>query len=99
MTHGNLPLLAPLFRESQHPVFPLVSEVLEPELGDSAHAGSGVDQSAQNSPVSQTQDVGGVQGSQQVSGLMNSEFGRLTVHDGVFRGLSSNGTGMYAKGL
>ena len=68
---GDLALLAALFPEPQDALGALVLE------------GPGVGEGSQEGAVAEADDVGEVDGGEQVPGLLDGELGGLAVHDGV----------------
>ena len=76
---GDLPLLASLFPEPQNALGPLVLEVPSPQPRHGADPGPGVGQGAEQGPVAEAHDVGGVDRAEQVPGLGDGESGSLAV--------------------
>ena len=80
---GDLALLAPLFPEPQDALGALVLEVLAAEAGEGADAGPGVGEGAEEGAVAEADDMGEVDGGEQVPGLLDGELGGLAVHHGM----------------
>ena len=80
---GDLALLAALFPEPQDALGALVLEVPAAEPGEGADTGPGVGEGSQEGAVAEADDVGEVDGGEQVPGLLDGELGGLAVHDGV----------------
>ena len=83
MADGDLALLAPLFPEPQDALGTLVLEVPAAQPGEGADTGPGVGEGAEEGAVAEANDVGEVDGGEQVPGLLDGELGGLAVHDGV----------------
>ena len=79
MADGDLSLLASLFPKPQNPLGPLVLEVPAPQTGNSADAGPGVGEGAEQSPVAEAHDMGGIDRAEQVPGLGDGESRGLAV--------------------
>ena len=70
MADGDLTLLATLFSKAQDVVGPVVFEVPTPQPRNGSDPGPGVGEGAEQRPIARADDVGGVDGAEQVLGLL-----------------------------
>ena len=76
---GDLPLLASLFPEPEDPLGPLVLQVLSPQTRHRSDPGPGIGEGAEQGPIAEAHDVGGVDRVEQIPGLLDGEPGSLAV--------------------
>ena len=83
VTHGDLPRLAPFFRELKRPMGAVVAQVLDPEPGDGPDPGAGVDERPQDRPVLQPLRAIGPDGGEERPRLLDGRFGRPALPERV----------------
>lgn len=67
MAHRDIAGLASLFGKLQRPVVSVVPVVLDSEPGDGTHAGTSVNERAEDGLVAQPEDTGGFDGGEQLA--------------------------------
>ena len=74
---GDLPVRPSLLPECEGAVRAVVAEILEPELRHSANPGAGVGEGAEHGTIAQADRPGGVDGREQLAGLLNRNLGLI----------------------